>query len=274
MNSSNENNNENKNKQELIATIFKKYNLENQIAEVLHQNPKINLDLDIEQDQLIFNVFKNEEIPQDLQLFISFLTDQKYHRKTPSKAKELISKACGWGLGFRNLLDLTAGLGGDAVFLSQVGFRVQSLERNPILFILLDQALQKARTQEPNSTVWNNVSFKYASAYEELTLLKTQMSENRENTNNIEFPEVIYYDPMYPHTSKSALPTKEMQILRFLIGKDEADIDILKLAIRVTQKIVVVKRPLHAPEILAKPNRVYKGKQIRFDVYTANLNVK
>lgn len=274
-----------------ITEIIKKYKLENILKELsdefelTYENevPTLNYKnfsnvKNINNVNSVNNFTSNEsDKNKPLKFSIQFTEDQKYKRKSPSMAKELISKACGWGLGFRKLLDLTAGLGADAVFLSQVGFKVKSLERHPLLFMLLDQALMSARQKQPSNLIWQNLEFYFSDANQYLAEQKCKKNTEgkrdgegvRENVGDGEWiPDVIYYDPMYPHSPKSALPGKEMQILRRLLGTDEADSEILKLAIEVTKKIVVVKRPIHAPEILAKPNRVYSGKQVRYDVYT------
>lgn len=47
-----------------------------------------------------------------------------------------------------HILDLTAGLGIDAVFLSQLGFQVTSIERNPLLVFLLQEAQKKTNREE------------------------------------------------------------------------------------------------------------------------------
>jgi 16S rRNA (guanine1516-N2)-methyltransferase len=196
-----------------------------------------------------------------LSLKLSFLTDLRYRRNFQSPKKELISKACGWHLGYRNVLDLTAGLAGDSVFLTKVGFQVTSLERQPMLFLLL-KAAQKSALNDDAHGIWSHLKFINSEASDYLN--KQITLENA--------PEVIYYDPMYPSTTKTALPSKEMQIFRQLLGENEADVDLLALAINKTAKIVVVKRPIKALPLQTTsnlmPTRAYLGKLVRFDVYT------
>jgi 16S rRNA (guanine1516-N2)-methyltransferase len=202
-------------------------------------------------------VLKNNE---GLSLIPSFTEDRHYRRTIQSPKKELISKACGWHLGYRSILDLTAGLAMDSVFLTQVGFQVTSLERHSALFLLLKSTQATAIKNDPKG-IWPTLNF---ICTESLDYLKNQITiENA--------PEVIYYDPMYPSTTKSALPSKEMQIFRLLLGENEADVDLLELAITKTAKIVVVKRPIKAPPLQTNsnigPTRSYIGKLVRYDIY-------
>lgn len=195
-----------------------------------------------------------------LSLSLSFLKDRRYRRPFHSPKKELITRSCGWHLGYRNILDLTAGLAMDSIFLTQAGFNVTSLERNPWLYLMLQTAKLQAIQDDPDG-IWQKLNFMLAEA--------EQYMQSNLNLQNA--PEVIYYDPMYPSTNKSALPGKEMQIFRRLLGENEADIDLLDLAIIKCAKLVVVKRPLKAPSLHTKknttPTRSYLGKVVRFDVY-------
>ena len=80
---------------------------------------------------------------------------------------------------------------------------------------------------------------------------------------------------MYPREEeKSAKQKKEMQVFRELLGGDEDAEKLFELALTKALKRVVVKRPDDAPEIsqTRKPDIVFPGKTIRFDVYlTKNI---
>jgi len=81
-------------------------------------------------------------------------------------------------------------------------------------------------------------------------------------------PDVIYFDPMFPERTKSALVKKEMRILKEVVGDDTDADEIFKLALTKAKKRVVVKRPKGAPHLNnQEPSLIYKGKSSRFDVY-------
>lgn len=49
--------------------------------------------------------------------------------------------------------------------------------------------------------------------------------------------------------------------------------ELLETALQTAQKRVVLKRPIKAPK-LGKPNMIYQGSTIRFDVYLSNSETK
>jgi len=178
---------------------------------------------------------------------IDFVNDKvNYTKKKSSIKTELISKALGGGKFGLNILDLSAGLGIDAVFLAQLGYSVIALERNPLIYLALNEALQ----QKPEL----NLSFIFSDA---LTYLKSQSI----NTD------VIYFDPMFPEKAKSALPRQEMVFFRSLVGHDADAAEVLDFALKIKSvKRVVVKRPIKAPALM-RPMSSIEGKLIRFDLY-------
>lgn len=188
---------------------------------------------------------------------IDFINDKaQYHRHFSSPNKELIAKACGYQLGFRKVLDLSAGFGVDAVFLARLGFSVTAIERNELLF----KVLSESWAQDKQKLKWD-LNFINADSKHFLTELKVGEFES------------IYYDPMYPEKNKSALPPKNMQILQSLVGSDEADTDIVELALAKCSRRVIVKRPLQAPPIKPHPNLQVLGKMVRYDIYLpSNVN--
>ena len=82
------------------------------------------------------------------------------------------------------------------------------------------------------------------------------------------YPDVIYFDPIFPEKSKTALSRKSAILLRETVGDDLDAAEVFELALKVAKKRVAVKRPLHAKTITdLKPSIVFAGKAVRFDVY-------
>lgn len=172
-------------------------------------------------------------------LFIDF---EKYPRQNV-----LLKKAVGKKPA--RICDLSAGLGKDAWFLYSQGYEVELVERSSIIAQLLEDGLQRA-----NCTM---KLFK-GEAKDYLALL----------INNKNYPDVIYFDPIFPEKSKTALSQKSARILKAVVGTDEDSEEIFQLALKVATKRVVIKRPLHGKTISDKiPDLVFKGKSVRFDVY-------
>ena len=184
--------------------------------------------------------------PEGRKFKIDFLGDNLNYNKVKSSVnKEPLAKALGSGnKGFR-LLDLSAGLGVDSVFLQQLGFKVTAVERNPLVYMALKIA----------SEYLPEIDFIYSDS---LKFLETVIAEQYD---------VAYFDPMFPEKKKSALPKQEMVFFKNLVGHDEDAINIVNLAIeKKLFKRFVVKRPLSA-EPFKKPAGSIEGKIIRYDIY-------
>lgn len=185
------------------------------------------------------------------QFHIDFVNDKvNYHKKKSGLKTELISRAVGSGRYGKKILDISAGLGIDAIFLSQMGYDVTAIERNQIIYDKLRQAWL-----ELPEVAKLNVRFFYAESIEYL-----------QNVND-EF-DVIYFDPMFPEKKKSALSKKEMVIFRQLVGDDSDAAHVLESVLQNSNiKRVVVKRPIKSSWLFKKPNHQLMGKLIRFDIY-------
>lgn len=177
---------------------------------------------------------------------IDFSNTKNYSKKKGGIKSELISKAMGAGRYGKRILDLSAGLAIDSVFLAQLGYTVTAVERNPLIFLCLENAAKL----QPNL----DVKFIFGGASEVLKALSAEV-------------DVIYFDPMFPEKTKSALPKQEMVFFKNLVGDDSDAADVLEAALNLKNiKRVVVKRPLKA-EALIKTAAHIKGKLIRFDLY-------
>ncbi|MGZ3769217.1 MAG: class I SAM-dependent methyltransferase [Bdellovibrio sp.] len=174
-----------------------------------------------------------------------------YERKGHRGKNELIAKALGVAKGCRRILDLSVGLGIDSVFLTQLGFQVVGVERSPVLYALLKEAFAKTRKE-------------YLKSYE--LHFADSLQFLKENKGKLAV-DSIYFDPMYPHKKKSALPKQEMVVFRDLVGHDEDAAAVLKEALTWPVQRVVVKRPIQAEELMPGVRHSYEGKVVRYDTY-------
>lgn len=148
-----------------------------------------------------------------------------------------------------SVLDATAGLGRDSYALASLHCSVTAVERSPVVAALLRDALYRA-SQDP--------------AVARISLL---LADAREQMQAARY-DVVYLDPMFPDRRKSAKVKKEMQYMQELLGQDDGS-ELLAPALQAATRRVVVKRPVHAPQLhsVAQPSHVHKGKSVRFDVY-------
>lgn len=155
------------------------------------------------------------------------------------------------------VVDLTAGLLRDSFHLLQLGCHVTAIEENDLLAQAIDlllPSIPKAlseRLQFIHGTTENYLA----------TLVGIK-----------NFPDCIYFDPMFGQPDRKAGVGKETLLLQTLCKQSDPDreLSILKLAQTKVRDRVVVKRPILADPIGGNaPDIVYKGKAVRFDVYKA-----
>lgn len=187
-------------------------------------------------------------------------TDAESKRRVAGGKKQLLAKACGLQKNpHPHVLDCTGGMGRDAFTLASLGATITLLERAPVLARLLEDAHQRALAHEATQESAGRMTVLGASAHAFLAAAAEAGGQTWD---------VIYLDPMYPEDGKTALPGKEMQVLRDLTGGDADADSLLPLARACAAKRVVVKRPAKAPWLAGeKPGLELKGTQARFDVY-------
>lgn len=156
----------------------------------------------------------------------------------------LLAKAIGFPKN-NYIVDMTAGLGSDLFSLYQMGAKVIGIERSPLVFEILSDAI----------ALYSQISLYFGDSKVILEKIIPQ-------------PQVVYLDPMFPSRNKRALPKKHMQILESLIGYDKDEQELLEISLEKAQNRVVLKRPLHAPITYKKPHFSILGKMIRYDVWS------
>ncbi len=162
----------------------------------------------------------------------------------------LLGRACGGRRGsVPSILDATAGLGLDGVALAMAGYRMTLMEREPVLWVLLDNLLQRVGL--------NGVT------------LHLGETETMLDSSNPPSWDVIYLDPMFPDRNKTALPAKRMQYLAAVLGDSRPfDDRLIDKARTKARSRVVLKRRLKDP-MIGRPDWQIRGRSVRFDVYRA-----
>lgn len=191
---------------------------------------------------------------------VDFVEGQSAHRrKFGGGAGQQIAKAVGLKPGVRPLVaDVTAGLGRDAFVLATLGCRVTLVERSPVIAKLLEDGLKRASEHQDLADIVSKMTLVHADSREWLT----------QQLDSEDAPQVVYVDPMFPHSDKSAEVKKEMRLFRDIIGGDDDADQLLAAALKAAKNRVVVKRPRKAPIIEGpEPGLVLAGKSGRFDIY-------
>ena len=169
---------------------------------------------------------------------------------------QALSRACGFSKGQTpSIADATAGLGRDSFLLASLGAEVTLIERSKHLHGLIEEGLARARNAgHPFKEIMGRMTLVYGDARDVLPSL---------------VPDVVLVDPMHPPRGNSALVKIEMRQLRDIVGTDPDAFELMKVALFVAKKRVVLKWPLRADPMidLQAYSHPILGKSTRFDVF-------
>lgn len=204
-----------------------------------------------EQGIEVYEYIETEKKPRKHYIEIEKLI--KKQRSFPAAKQGAFNQALGKS---KTVIDATGGWGGDTLLMCTQGYQVTILERQPMMAILLEDAMQRL-----SRTTWakqNNVTIPSVI-----------------NINAIDYflgnsvkADCIYLDPMFPPKRKqSALANKGMQLLHRLVGEDQDANQLLAAAKKTQTKRIVVKRPDYADSLGSKPDQQFSGKLLHYDVY-------
>jgi len=180
-------------------------------------------------------------------VFVDFQSKQLQFRSQAHLNAELVIKAV---LGKKKqpttIMDCTAGFGKDAYLMSLTGSQITAYESNSLMCALLKDGLSRA-------------------GIDSITVYKKNALQNIKKTSC----EIIYIDPMYPATKKSAKNNKQMTFLQSFVGhQGKMAEELFEQAKQSKAKKIVIKRPVKANFVCdKKPTSQIIGKAARFDVY-------
>lgn len=150
-------------------------------------------------------------------------------------------------------IDATAGLGEDSFFLAAAGFHVTMYERNPVIYALLRDALERA-ARDPRLS---DIAGRMTAIRGDSVVAMTQAAPA---------PDVVLLDPMFPARQKSALVKKKLQMIQKLEFPCNDESELLRAAMEAGPRKLIIKRPPKGPYLAGiKPDHSIEGKAVRFD---------
>ena len=154
-----------------------------------------------------------------------------------------------------SIIDATAGLGRDAFLLASLGSQVTLIERSDIIHALLADGIEAARKAGGRH---KEISGRMTLIHGDSISLLPQMHAD-----------VVVIDPMHPPRQKSALVKSEMRAIRAIVGVDDDQRQLIKTALAMAAKRVVLKWPAKAVPLdgLQQASHQIIGKSIRYDVF-------
>lgn len=172
-------------------------------------------------------------------------------------------------------IDATAGLGQDSFLLAAAGFTVYMFEQDPIIAALLEDALDRAKSDPVLANIVERMHLFAEDSISALQRLGTSLSRDEQMPQTSDSqpyltvkPDVIYLDPMFPERTKSAAVKKKFQLLHHLEHPCENEEELLGAAMNIQPRKIVVKRMAKGPFLAGKkPSYSIKGKSIRYDCY-------
>lgn len=179
------------------------------------------------------------------------------HRVTNGRLQhEMLAKAVKTDQENLKAIDATAGMGEDSLLLAACGYQVTLYEQNPVIAILLKDALRRAK----KNTVLKDI----------VSRMQLVAGDSIEHLNKRLDPvDVIYLDPMFPGRQKSGLINKKLQLIQKLEPPCSKETALFDAAMAAQPSKIIVKRPLKSPYLDERvPSYSLKGKAIRYDCYS------
>ena len=179
------------------------------------------------------------------------------HRVTNGRLQhEMLAKAVKTDQENLKAIDATAGMGEDSLLLAACGYQVTLYEQNPVIAILLKDALRRAKKNTVLKDIVSRMQLVEGDCIEHLN-------------KRLDPVDVIYLDPMFPGRQKSGLINKKLQLIQKLEPPCSKETALFDAAMAAQPSKIIVKRPLKSPYLDERvPSYSLKGKAIRYDCYS------
>ena len=152
-----------------------------------------------------------------------------------------------------NVLDCTGGFARDACIISSLGNKVTLIEENPVITIILRNAINNIQNDYIKN-IFDNISIKFGNCLDFI----------RQADKHYDY---IYFDFMF-NVNKSALPNKREQFLRKLTTNDiRINKEIIKETIQRTNCKIIIKEHIKSNDYKdLNIINIYKEKVVKYNL--------
>ena len=219
-------------------------------CDLVSKKPSVDSYIEVSEEGLIFvsNTNKTKKY-----LHIDFTKGSMAWRLSRFEHETLLKKALGRNKDQIKIFDATAGLLQDSLVFLSLGHRVVACEQSKILYSLLTDACERARSK--------------IKTLKNLTLINGEASEVFKTFADFT---VIYLDPMYPDKKKSALRSGSISIIKEILLleniKDQGN-HLFNFFKKTRSRKIILKRPIKSEKLCNNINYQVSGKSTRFDIY-------
>lgn len=219
------------------------------------RSQKIISEVDFNKQQLFTLTFKNNFLSvlygNQKPIHVDFFETQLSRQALKTSRKDLICRALGLKTNQKHLIDFTAGMGKDSFIVSKYFEKVTLVERNPIVYLLLEDGFRRLTETHKELGQKFTLSFQEAEAF--LT------------TEPINPESVFYFDFMF--SDKKSKSHKEMFLLKHLTKNDEHihEETLLNLALSKMPQRMVLKAKSYKG--LLKSVQEYKGSTVSYYIF-------
>ena len=147
------------------------------------------------------------------------------------------------------ILDCTAGLGRDGILLSKLGHDVTMIEKNPILIIMLNNYLSRAKDIKARLLYGDSLSY--------IRIAKKKF-------------DYIYIDFMF-EKKNNAKPSKYDLFLRSINYNENNKLNFIEEMINYCKKRVIVKEPIKSKSGIIDCDFEIKTKLIKYKIFNGKL---
>ncbi len=155
------------------------------------------------------------------------------------------------------ILDCTGGFARDASIIASLGNKVTLIEENPLIMLILKNAISKITNDEIRDN-FKNIKTKFGNSLDYL----------RESKQKFDY---IYLDFMF-NVNKKTLPNKREQFLRMITKNDiEANKDMVKEIIQRTNSKIIIKEHIKSNDYkIFNIVNTYKERIVKYNLIDSN----
>ena len=167
----------------------------------------------------------------------------------------------------KTIFDMTMGFAKDAALLAASGREVWACEKNPIVFAMVEQALENISSARNSITFSQEEKSIFSKIHSSLHIYKGDSSQCLRSKMERDYFDAVYIDSMFSYSKKLRKKSKEVELLKTLVEKGDRKELFLHGKVYAKKRIVVKRSLKEVVDYPQKPSFQVKARSHCFDVF-------